>query len=134
MLENKARTGRKEINLIPLVNIIFLLLTFFMVAGTIEKTDMFALNLPDASKKGVAKPQRVSVIYMHKDGRLAVNDDFVARKDFSTIINTLVLENKGKELIIKSDAEVTSKDLIWVMKTIENVGGSDVSIITKIVK
>lgn len=134
MLENKGRVGRKEINLIPLVNIIFLLLTFFMVAGTIEKVDPFALNLPDASKKGDNKPQRVNIVYMHKDGRIAVNDDLVARKDFSTIINALFLENKTRELVVKADSEVSSKDLIWIMQSIENAGGSNISIVTKVAK
>lgn len=133
MLESKPKP-RKEINLIPMVNIIFLLLTFFMVAGTIEKVDPFALSLPDSSKKGNLKPPRVSVVYMHKDGRIAVNNDFVARKDLSTIVNTLLLENKGKEIVIKADNEVSSKDLIWVMRVIESVGGLDVSIVTKVMK
>jgi len=134
MLDKPEKPNRKEINLIPLINIIFLLLTFFMVAGTIDKVDPFGLNLPDASKRGDTKPPRTSVIYMHKDGRLAVNNDLVTKRDFSTIVNTLVLENKGKELVIKADSDVTSSDLIWVMRAIENVGGSDVSIITKVVK
>jgi len=134
MLDKPERLSRKEINLIPLINIIFLLLTFFMVAGTIDKVGPFALKLPDASRKGNAKPQRASIIYMHKDGRIAVNNDLVTKKDFQTIVNTLVLENKGQELIIKADSEVASSNLIWVMRVIENVGGSDVSIITKVVK
>ena len=134
MLNKPVRLTRHEINLIPMINIIFLLLTFFMVAGTIEKVDPFAINLPDASKKGAGKPQRISVISMHKDGRIAVNDDLVSRKDFATIVNTLNLDKKGAELVIKADSEVPSADLIWVMRTIESIGGSDVSIITKVVK
>lgn len=62
MLEKPVRVGRREINLLPMINVIFLLLTFFMVAGTIEKVDPFALNLPNAYKNGVVKPQRISVI------------------------------------------------------------------------
>jgi biopolymer transport protein ExbD len=134
MLDKPSHASRKEINLIPLINIIFLLLTFFMVAGTIDKVDPFILSLPSASKNGNIKPQKSSIIYMHKDGRVVVNNDLVMKKDFSTIVNTLVLENKGKELLIKADSEVASSDLIWVMRAIESVGGSDVSIVTKVVK
>lgn len=134
MLDKPVKSSRKEINLIPMINIIFLLLTFFMVAGTIEKLDPFSLDLPNASKKGIVKPQRISVIYINKDGRIAVNDDLVSRKDFITIVNTLLLDNNGRELVIKSDSEVSSSDLIWVMHAIESVGGSDVSIVTKVTK
>ena len=134
MLENKARIGRKEINLIPLVNVIFLLLTFFIVAGSIEKVSPFVLNLPDSSRNGEGKPQRANIIYMQKDGAIAINDDFVARKDFRTIVNTLLIDNKGNDLIIKSDSDVSSKDLIWVLHEIESVGGINVSIVTQVVK
>lgn len=134
MLEKINRPKRKEINLIPMINIIFLLLTFFMVAGTIEKTDPFAVNLPDATKKNAGTPQRVNVVYLHKDGRIAVNDDLVLRTDFITIIKALFLENKGKEMVIKSDSAVASADLIWIMRAIETAGGSDVSIVTKVNK
>jgi biopolymer transport protein ExbD len=134
MLEKPVKLGRREINLIPMVNVIFLLLTFFMVAGTIEKIDPFIVDLPNSHKKGAVKPQRIAVVYMHKDGRIAVNDDFVSRKDFSTIVNTILLENKGKEIVIKADSGVLSGDLIWVMRVVENVGGSDISIVTKVAK
>ena len=134
MLETPIRIKRKEINLIPMINIIFLLLTFFILAGTIEKIDPFSLNLPTATKRGDIKPQRISIIYIHKDGRIAVNDDLVSRKDLRTIINTILIENKGQEILIKSDSDVGSADLIWVMRAIEAVGGSDVSIVTKVIK
>lgn len=134
MLEKNKNQSRKEINLIPLVNVIFLLLTFFMVAGSIDKVDPFPLSLPDASKKNNAKPPRVSVVYMHKDGRIAVNNDLVDRKDLPTIVNTLLLENKSREIVIKADSEVSSKDLIWVMRVIEKIGDADLSIVTKVVK
>lgn len=132
-IENKPRVSRKEINLIPLVNIIFLLLTFFIVAGTIDRVDPFALNLPTSSKKGDGKSQKANTIYINKDGKIAVNGDFVDRKDFYTIVNTLFFENKNMEVIIKSDAKVKSKDLIWVMKQIENIGSINVSIVTRVV-
>ncbi len=132
MLDKPVRGSRKEINLVPMINIIFLLLTFFMVAGTIEKVDPFALKLPSAQKKNALKPQRVSTVYMHQDGRIAVNDDLVFRKDFTTIINTLFLENKNMEMVIKADAELASPDLIWVMRIIEGIGIKNVSIVTKV--
>lgn len=133
-IENEARVPRKEINLIPLVNIIFLLLTFFIVAGTIERVDPFSLNLPDASRKEAAKSQKANIVYINKDGAIAVNGDFVDRKDFYTIVNTLYFENKNMEIVIKADAQVKSKDLIWVMKEIEDIGSINVSIVTKVAK
>ena len=38
----------KQINLIPLINIIFLMLIFFMLAGTITKIDPYKINVPES--------------------------------------------------------------------------------------
>ena len=38
----------KQINLIPLINIIFLMLIFFMLAGTITKIDPHKINVPES--------------------------------------------------------------------------------------
>jgi len=38
----------KQINLIPLINIIFLMLIFFMLAGTITKVDPYKINIPES--------------------------------------------------------------------------------------
>jgi biopolymer transport protein ExbD len=134
MLEKPARHARRDINLIPLINIIFLLLTFFLVAGTIEKVDPFPLDVPDASKRGDTKSQQVSVIYMHKGGLIAINNDVVTKQDFATIVGTLALENKGRELLIKADSDVPASELIWAMRAIEGAGGGDISIVTKVAK
>lgn len=134
MLNNEIKRVRRDLNLIPLINVIFLLLTFFMVAGTLERADPFALNLPEAGINGKKKPPVTTNIYLSKDGKIAVNNDLVSREDFPTIINTLLLENKGKKMVIKSDAETPSKSLLWAMRAVESAGVEDVSIVTKVAK
>ncbi len=130
LLENNPKRVRREINLIPLINVIFLLLTFFMVAGKIEKVEPFKVNLPNSSPKNVQTTIQKNIIYISKDGRIAVNNDFVTKSDLLTIINTILLENKGNEIVIKADSSVASSELVWVIGIIEKVGGTNISIIT----
>ncbi len=132
ILENNNKRVRREINLIPLINVIFLLLTFFMVAGKIEKVEPFKVNLPQSSNKNVSEIRQNNIVYISRDGKIAVNNDFVTKSDFLTIMNTILLEKKDKEIVIKADSNVPSNQLVWVMGIIEKVGGTNISIITNV--
>ena len=129
---NFYRTKRKkqDVSLIPLINVIFLLLIFFMVAGTVEGIDIFEVDLPK-SENGITKSSGQAIIYLNEDGRIAVNNDIVEEKNLKTIVNTLFIDNPKQKVTIKSDASVSAKKLILVMNMVENAGGIDVSLVTQ---
>lgn len=134
MLEfNRTVRQKKEVNLVPLINVIFLLLIFFMVAGRMESLDIFDINPPD-SEISSDKSNPESNIYINKNGDLAVNNDIVSDSDFVTIIRTLLLENNEQKMIIKADGGLDSKKLIWVLDKIENLGGKNVLLVTESIK
>lgn len=122
-----------DVNLVPLINVIFLLLIFFMVAGRVDKLDMFEIDVPVAVS-GFSESRKPPVIYFGVDGRIAVNDDLVAEKDFETIVSTLLLENPKQEMVIKADGKVAAEKLIWAMNIVEQAGGTLVSLITQAAK
>ena len=62
-------TKKKQVNqigLIPLINVIFLLLIFFLVAGTVESIDTFEVDLP-ASNSGAPKTHIDAIIYLKEN-------------------------------------------------------------------
>ena len=126
----RSSSNIREVSLIPLINVIFLLLIFFMVAGTVEGIDIFEVDLPEA-KSGRNKPYIPAVIYLGADGRLAVNNDIVAPKDFKTIVSTLFIDNPNQKVTIKADSLVPAQRLVKVMNVIEKAGGKEVSIVTR---
>jgi biopolymer transport protein ExbD len=127
----RPKSKSMQISLIPLINVIFLLLIFFMVAGSIEGVDIFEVELP-ASQSGRAHSQMPSTIYLSDDGKIAVNNDIVARKDLRTILKTLYINNPDQPITIKSDLSVQAETLIYIMNVIEDAGGVDVSLVTRV--
>ena len=121
-----------EINLIPLINVVFILLIFFMMVGRIEKSDTLRMRLPMTQDAG-SEPNEPSVvmIYLDPTGRIAVNQDFVAKEDLAVIIKTALLEDAKKPVRIKADAQLPATTLIWVMNTLEKAGAQYVSIVTQ---
>ncbi|MCE3233392.1 MAG: exbD [Rickettsiaceae bacterium] len=124
---------KQQISLIPMINIIFLLLVFFIIAGTIEVVDTFDLVLPK-SQTGKSKAPVDVVIYLSADGKIAVNSDVVTEQTLQTIVKTLFIDDPKQQISIKSDASVPAKTVITVMNLIEKAGGSDVSLITQTVE
>ena len=62
----------KPINLIPLINIIFLMLIFFMLAGTITKIDPYKINVPESIIKNDPKTPFLTIV-IKKDGEINID-------------------------------------------------------------
>ncbi|MDA0781586.1 MAG: biopolymer transporter ExbD [Rickettsiales bacterium] len=129
----RAKKINTQISLIPLINVIFLLLIFFMVAGSIEGVDIFEVNLPQ-STSGNMKPQIPSTVYLSSDGKIAINNDIVAKDDLKTILHTLYINYPNQQISIKSDLNVPAETLIYIMNAIKDAGGNDVSLVTQVSK
>lgn len=127
---SRSKKSKVEISLIPLVNVIFLLLIFFMVAGTIEGVDIFEVELP-ASEDGQLKPTAASTVYLSADGLIAVNNDVVVKEDLKTILSTLFINNPEQRVVVKSDLSVPADTLIYIMNSIEEAGGTEISLVTQ---
>ncbi|HUH38647.1 MAG TPA: biopolymer transporter ExbD, partial [Spongiibacteraceae bacterium] len=66
------RAASADDNMIPLINIVFLLLIFFMIAGRIASDDALQLTLPQAQQAAPAPELRVEIL-VDRDGRIALD-------------------------------------------------------------
>ena len=109
----------KQINLIPLINIIFLMLIFFMLAGTITKIDPHKINIPDSIIKNDPKTPFLTVV-IKKDGQVFIDSKNrqkkLQTKDYLEIIKT----RKPKEVALKIDSETPSEYFLNILKILEN--------------
>ena len=111
-LRNRNKHVTNENGMLPLVNIIFLLLIFFMIAGVIQKQkELYEVDLGKATiDKYVEK--KINTIYIDDDGSLIFNDKPIAFDDLSNeIIN---MKNKN-ELMIAADKELSAFRLNQVL-------------------
>lgn len=121
-----------DLNLIPLINVVFVLLIFFMVVGRLERTDLLGVELPRTHHVGSRNAQSDPVmVYVNKTGRIAVNNDFVAKDDLLVIVKTALLEQPMRSVRVKADAKLLASELIWVIATIQESGAQSVSIMTR---
>jgi len=106
-LKIKDKREYDDDGLLPLVNIIFLLLIFFMIAGVIEKKIVRDnLELPSAELSRFENKE-VTKIYIDKDNNYFLNDKITSNENIISHIK----EKKIKEVILIADKFLLINDI-----------------------
>lgn len=130
------RQNRKEedVNLTPLIDVVFLLLIFFMVSTTFTKETHLDINLPEASGEPVPDEKEQVDILINADGGYAVNGRSLANKKLMTL-RTAIERESGNDnqlpLIITADANTPHQAVVTAMDAAGQLGFSKLSITTK---
>lgn len=96
-LEAKRRRHH-AINMIPLINIVFLLLIFFILTSTFRTIDPIDQQLPEADSGESGVPIEV-IVTVAADGELAIDGEPVRRAALPAAFGTLVAEQRTRLLI-----------------------------------
>ena len=114
-------------NLLPLVNIIFLLLIFFMMAGIIEKTkELNDISLPTVTIEEYQENDQ-PVLFINKNGQLILDDTPVTLENLK---NNLESVSGEKKLLIAADGDLMSQQLNEVLTELHDSKISKVTLIT----
>jgi biopolymer transport protein ExbD len=106
-LKIKDKREYDDDGLLPLVNIIFLLLIFFMIAGVIEKKIVRDnLELPSAELNRFENKE-VTKIYIDKDNNYFINDKVTSHENIIIYIQ----DKKIKEVILIADKSLLINDI-----------------------
>ena len=107
----KRNTTNNEDNLLPLVNIIFLLLIFFMLAGVIAKQkEMHDINLASAVIEEYIEQDK-NILFINSVGEIIFNDIAIAFSELDDKLKSI----KDKNIIIAADKNVTTGKLNKVL-------------------
>ena len=118
-----------EINMTPVIDIVFQLLTFFMLTSTFIKSSAINVDLP-TSKTSDAQPVREVTVVLFKDGRITVNNQPVAKTSLSSLISQYAKENSELVVTVQGDKRVDYGMLIEVMDAVRQAGVKRLSLAT----
>ena len=97
-----------EINLTSLIDVVFLLLIFFMVSTTFERHSLLRLDLPEAATAETETVPNVIELVITDDGRMFIDDSMLADDRRATVQAAIVerfANNPDATLVIRADAE-----------------------------
>lgn len=113
-LQTKKKREYDDDGLLPMVNIIFLLLIFFMIAGVIEKRIINDdIELP-AAELNRFENKEVTKIFVNKDNIFFINDEVT---DINKISDHIKL-NKISEVVIIADKTLYVNDVSFLLTTL----------------
>ena len=120
-----------EINLTSLIDVVFLLLIFFMVSTTFERQALLRLDLPEASTAETEAVPEIVEFIITDDGRLFVGDQELVDERQATVqaaIAQRFSENPDAVLVVRADAEAPHRLVVRVLDSAAAEGIRRVSI------
>lgn len=121
-----------NINLTPLIDVVFLLLIFFMVSTTFDTTSQLKIKLPEASQEQNSLPPQKLSLMIDASGNFFLNSRELTNNKSATLKAALEHALAGGELpiVIQSDASSPVQSLVTAMDVVGKLGLSQVSIAT----
>lgn len=101
-----------EINLTSLIDVVFLLLIFFMVSTTFERQTLLRLDLPEAATAETETVPNVIELVITDDGRMFIDDNMLVDDRRATVqaaIAERFADNPEATLVIRADAEASHR-------------------------
>lgn len=127
------RTDNPDVSLTPLIDVVFLLLIFFMVSTTFKHESELKVELPEASAEpSDEKPKKLEIV-IDADGQYFINDQEVVKRDVGTLKEALRKASQGNTdlpLVIRADAKTTHEAVVRAMDAAGQVGFVHLSIAT----
>ena len=121
-----------NINLTPLIDVVFLLLIFFMVSTTFDTTSQLKIRLPEASQQETQDPPHKLNLMIDAKGTFFLNSRELTNSKSATLRAALERALAGNRLpiLIQSDADSPVQSLVTAMDVVGQMGLTQVSIAT----
>jgi biopolymer transport protein TolR len=130
----RVNTQLAEINVVPLVDVMLVLLIIFMVATPMMQRGI-DVNIPVASRAAPVVGERlfVTVPLGYRRSRIVYIDDDPIRVDIlEERVRQSLLTKTGKEVFLRGDGGVQLQDLLEVMDRLKSAGVEKVGIVAKL--
>lgn len=120
------RRPAPELNLTPLIDVVFLLLIFFMVSTTFDKESRIKVELPQAATQDERdKQDAVLDITIDAKGRFYVNQNEVINTETATLMGAIekaVNDRRDLPVIISADANTPYQSVVKAMDAASQLG------------
>ena len=123
-----------SVNMTPLIDVVFLLLIFFMVTTTFSRNTNLLINLPEATGE-LTEQQPVEIeIIIAQSGTYSVNGRQLVNSQIETLMRTVAEVSGGDTsipLIITADASTTHQSVVTAMDAVAQLGFTSLNIATR---
>ncbi|PIT74466.1 biopolymer transporter ExbD [Limnohabitans sp. B9-3] len=115
----RAPSPEPEINLIPFIDVLLVVLIFLMLSTTYSKFTEIQMNLPIADTAQKQQHPRELKVSVTRDGRFSVNRQALNGRDVPALSRAMVSASQGVEnpmVVISADAQAPHQSVMMVME------------------
>ena len=127
---SRQRGPLSEINVVPLVDIMLVLLIIFMIAAPMMQHGM-SIELPKVTTKPLPSKEDVQVLTITKDRTVILNEKRVEASELKPAIQLLFTNKPDKEIFLRADSRVPYGFVVGCMALIREAGVDKINIVTK---
>ncbi len=120
-----------KFDLTPLIDVVFLLLIFFMLTTTFINVESgVKVNLPSGDFAAVNERQDI-VVTITENNVLYVNDRLIDPNNLSAVINEHIRDNIDTLIVLEADQNITHGKVVRVMDLVKKGGAERIAIATR---
>jgi len=127
----KSGTEQPDINLTSLIDVVFLLLIFFMITTTFQHSTALKVALPQADNADQEQTAETVMLTISADGQFAIDDSVLGGNDLDTVRAALASrweQQDNATLVINADGDSAHRHIVTAMDAATAVGISSLSI------
>lgn len=130
----RQERNEDSVNLTPLIDVVFLLLIFFMVSTTFTKETHLQIDLPEASGDVLSETADQIEILINREGGYAINGESLINKQLVTLKSAIEKVSQGNTdlpMIITADANTPHQAVVTAMDAASQLGFVKLSFVTQ---
>ncbi|MDD5375783.1 biopolymer transporter ExbD [Acidithiobacillus sp.] len=119
-----------EINVISMVDIVLVLLLFFMVTSSFVHQSHLSMDLPKAQQATAGEPKTPITIDLSAAGQVRMNKQVVPMSDLAGQLKALAAKDPERVIVLRADKNTTQQYVIDVLDAAQEAGLTRISFAT----
>lgn len=125
------RRPPRELSLTPLIDIVFLLLVFFMLTAHFVKDEGIAIQLPQAESAVASKNDEAVDVVLDAKGRIHLVGHILEAGELEEALRRALLEHRKKWVTLRGDRGADLGRAVAVLDAARKAGAENVNVITE---
>jgi len=132
-IRNDRVQDEPHIDLVPLIDVILVLIIFFVVTTTFDARSTLQLQLPTAIEQDNSEPPRSLSVLVNAEGRYFINDQEVLRTDVESVKQTIAAvagSDREQTVLLRADARTPYQAVVTAQDALGQLGFRRIAIAT----
>ena len=126
----QSQERRLDLTVLPMVNIVFLLLIFFMLVGRVGPTEELEV-VPPRSTSGQVESGRPLRVEINRSGVMALDGRVMDTTGLIVAVTDILRQDPATQIQLKADAGLDANRLIRIMETLRLLGVAKLTLVTQ---